>query len=191
MIKTYGMLLNEYAHYLDVDNKIRGLVKSGDLIRLTKGIYETDKNTPGYVLAGSIYGPSYLSFDYALSYYGLIPEAVYTYTSATFQKGKTKQYSNYFGNYTYRDVPSLVFPFEVKIVEEDEYIFRIASPEKALCDKLYSLSPVANKKELISLLFNDLRIDEYEFNKLNKDILKELCDLYKSTNLKLLKKVVK
>lgn len=191
MIKTYGMLLHEYAQYLDIDNKIRGLVKSGDLIRLTKGIYETDKNTPGHVLAGSIYGPSYLSFDYALSYYGLIPEAVYTYTSATFQKGKSKQYTNYFGNYTYRDVPSLVFPFEVKIIKDGEYIFKIAGPEKALCDKLYTLSPVANKKELINLLFHDLRIDEQEFNKLNKDIFKELCDLYKSTNLKLLKKVMR
>lgn len=191
MIKTYKMLLNEYSHYLDIDNKIRGLVKTGNLFRLTKGIYETDKNTPGYVLAASIYGPSYLSFDYALSYYGLIPEAVYTYTSATFKKRKSKQYTNYFGNYTYQDVPSSVFPFEIKIIKEDEYIYKIASPEKALCDKLYSLSPVANKKELIHLLFNDLRIDEQEFNKLNKDILIELCDLYKSTNLKLLKKVVK
>ena len=191
MIKTYEMLLNEYAHYLDIDNKIRSLVKNGNLIRLTKGIYETDINTPGYVLAGAIYGPSYLSFDYALSYYGLIPEAVYTYTSATFEKGKTKQYTNAFGNYTYRDVPSLVFPFEVRIVKEDEYVFRIANPEKALCDKLYTLSPVKNKKELINLLFNDLRIDEEEFSKLNKDIIKELCELYKSTNLKLLKKVVK
>ena len=185
------MLLDEYSHYLDKDNKIRSLVKSEDLIRLTKGIYETDKNTPGYDLAGAIYGPSYLSFDYALSYYGLIPEAVYTYTSATFQKGKVKQYKNYFGNYTYRDVPSLAFPFEVRLIQEGAYLYKIASPEKALCDKLYSLSPVANKKELNKLLFDDLRIDEDEFAKLDKAVLVELCDLYKSTNLKLLKKVVK
>lgn len=43
MIKTYRMLLNEYAHYLDIDNKIRGLVKSGDVIRVIKGIYENKK----------------------------------------------------------------------------------------------------------------------------------------------------
>lgn len=191
MIKTYGMLSNEYSNYSDIDGKIRGLVKNGDLIRLTKGIYETDSNTPGYLLAGAIYGPSYLSFDYALSYFGLIPEAVYTYTSASFKKEKTKQYTNDFGNYTYNDIPNDAFPFEIMIVHDGEYAFRIASAEKALCDKLYSMSPVKNKKELIKLLFDDLRIDEDEFNKLNKDLLLELCDLYKSTNLKLLKKILR
>ena len=191
MIKTYGMLSNEYSNYSDIDGKIRGLVKNGDLIRLTKGIYETDSNTPGYLLAGAIYGPSYLSFDYALSYHGLIPEAVYTYTSASFKKEKTKQYTNDFGNYTYNDIPTDAFPFEIMIVHDGEYTFRIASAEKALCDKLYSMSPVKNKKELIKLLFDDLRIDEDEFYKLNKDLLLELCDLYKSTNLKLLKKILR
>ena len=44
--------------------------------------YETDRNVPAYLLAGSIYGPSYISFEYALSRYGLIPEAVYAVTCA-------------------------------------------------------------------------------------------------------------
>lgn len=191
MIKTYSMLADELSNYSDVDNKIRRLVDKGKLIKITKGLYETNSSIPGYYLASSIYGPSYLSFDFALFYYGLIPEKVYTFTSATFKKNKTKQYSNFFGNYTYRDVPSNVYPYEVMIVEEDEYAFAIASPEKAICDKLYSLSPVANKKELLNVLFEDLRIDKEEFNKLNKSVMYELCDLYKSTNLKILKKLLR
>lgn len=55
-------------------------------------MYETDSNTPGYLLAGSIYGPSYLSFDFALAYYDLIPERVVNYTSATFGKKKKKNF---------------------------------------------------------------------------------------------------
>lgn len=47
---------------------------------MTKGLYETDKNTPGY----------YLSFDFALTYHGLILEVTYNYTSATFRKKKRK-----------------------------------------------------------------------------------------------------
>lgn len=191
MIKTYNILKEELSNYSDIDNKISRLVKSGDLIKLTKGLYETDKNTPGYLLAGSIYGPSYLSFDFALSYYGLIPEVVYTYTSATFEKGKTKQYKNDFGYYTYRDIPSNAFPYEIQLLEYNHYVFRIATPEKALCDKLYSLSPVSNKKELNQLLFDDLRIDEQAFHNLNKEILKDLCNMYKSTNLKLLNKLLR
>lgn len=184
------MLSEELCDYSDIDNKISRLVKSKKLFKLTKGLYETNSDTPGYVLAGAIYGPSYLSFDYALSFYGLIPETVFTYTSATFEKGKSKQYVNDFGCFTYRDIPANVFPYEVKLLKENDYIYRIASPEKAICDKLYSLSPVSNKNEFIKLLYDDLRIDELEFDKLNKQILKDLCDLYKSKNLKILKKIL-
>ncbi len=191
MLKTYNMLLEEYHDYSDADNKISRLVKSKKLFKLTKGLYETERDTPGYALAGAIYGPSYLSFDYALSFYGLIPETVFTYTSATFEKGRSKRYINDFGCFTYRDVPSNAFPYEIRLLKENDYIVRIASPEKAICDKLYSLSPVSNKTELSKLLFDDLRIDEAEFEKLDKQILRDLCDCYKSTNLKMLKKVLR
>lgn len=57
-----------------------------------------DVGTPPYLLAGSIYGPSYISFEYALSYYGMIPEAVYIVTCATFDK--KKKYETAFGTFT-------------------------------------------------------------------------------------------
>lgn len=191
MIKTYGMLLSEYSDYDAPDNKIARVVREGEYIKITKGIYETDRTTPGYLLAGSIYGPSYLSFDYALSYYGLIPEAVYNFTSATFEKKKVKKYMTPFGTFTYRDIPSRVFPIGIKIINEGKYAYRIATPEKALCDKLYTISPVRNKREMRNLLFDDLRIDMEAFTSLNKTDLSELCDLYGSTNLKILKKLLR
>ena len=92
MILTSLMLTDQLNKYSDPAGKIMRMKKNGELIQLTKGIYETDKSTPGYCLASVIYGPSYLSFDYALSVYGLIPEAVYTFTSATFSKRKAKEY---------------------------------------------------------------------------------------------------
>ena len=85
---------------------------------------------PGYLLAGSIYGPSYIFFEYALGYYGMIPETVPTITSATFEKKKKKKYETGFGIFTYRDVPSEVFLLEIKLVQEGEYFYRIAEPEK-------------------------------------------------------------
>ena len=56
--------------------------------KIINGLYETNSNTPAHLLAGSIYGPSYISFKYALSFYGLIPEHVTTITYATFDKKK-------------------------------------------------------------------------------------------------------
>lgn len=61
----------------------------------------------------------------------------------------------------------------------------IATPEKALCDKLYSLPVVFNLSELTALLFDDLRIDEEELLKLNKENLLRFAKLYKSKNLNL------
>ena len=191
MIKTYAMLMEELAEYSAPANKLSRMVKDNIYIPIVKGLYETEKTTSGYLLAGSIYGPSYLSFDFALSYYGLIPEAVYVFTSATFEKKKAKKYITPFGTYTYRDVPSMVYPWGIKLERVGDYIYQMATPEKALCDKLYTVSPVKNKKELQNLLFEDLRIDEVEFSNLNKNDLLELCELYHCTNMKILKKLLR
>ncbi len=191
MIKTYAMLREELKNYHAPANKLSRMVRDGLCIPIVKELYETDRMTPGYLLAGSIYGPSYLSFDFALSRYGLIPEAVYVFTSATFEKRKKKKYQNAFGTFTYRDVPSEAYPQGIRFMKEGDYAYWIATPEKALCDKLYSLPPIRNKKELKDLLFNDLRIDEVEFERLNKEHLLELCGLYHSTNLKMFQKILR
>lgn len=191
MIKTYAILMEELKDYSAPSNKLARMVKDGLYTSVVRGLYETEKTTPGYLLAGSIYGPSYLSFDFALSRYGLIPEAVYVYTSATFEKKKAKRYVTPFGTFTYRDVPSAVYPLGINYIKEGDYFYQIATPEKALCDKLYSVSPVSNKKELQHLLFEDLRIDEMEFENLDWEDLQVLCDLYRCTNLKMLKKLLR
>ena len=80
MIKTTAMLLEELSEYGSPKSKLSRMAKNGEYFPITKGIYETDRHTPAYLLAGSIYGPSYISFEYALSFYGMIPEAVYTVT---------------------------------------------------------------------------------------------------------------
>ncbi len=79
----------------------------------------------------------------------------------------------------------------VKIKEEDGYTYLIATPEKALCDKLYSLKPVSNQQELKTLLFDDLRIDEIEFNKLNIEDIRILTETYGSKNISLLYKIMR
>lgn len=191
MIFSFDDLLLKYSNYTDVKGKIRREVSIGNLTQITRGLYETDSKINGKFLAGSIYGPSYLSFEYALSVYSLIPETVYnTFTSATFCKKKKKLYKNSFGIFFYKDVPANVYPLGIILNEYENYSYQIASPEKAICDELYSLSPTKNLTELKELLFDNLRIDESAFNNLNKQDLLNLASLYHSTNLKLLIKLI-
>ena len=184
MIKTTNMILEELRSYANPKAKLSRMVKQGECFHVAKGLYETDRNVPGYLLAGSIYGPSYISFAYALGFYGMIPEAVYTVTSATFEKKKKKKYETAFGTFTYRDVPSAVFPLAIRLVQEGNYFYRIAEPEKALCDQLYTLSPVSNTKALADMLFEDLRIEESELWKLDAEKISFLSEYYHSTNVK-------
>jgi predicted transcriptional regulator of viral defense system len=186
------MLKIKYQDYIDYKGKIKREVKDGNLFPIVRGLYETQINTHGIKLAQFIYAPSYLSFDYALYYYDLIPEAIYnTYTCATYNKKKIKTYRNSFGTFIYRDVPNDVFSYDVILIEEDNYSYQIATPEKALCDKLYTISPIKSVIALKKLLFEDLRIDETKFNQLNKETLLELAPLYRSTNLNFLTKLLK
>lgn len=191
MIKTTAMLLEDLSDYQDPFGKIKRLCREQKLFPVSKGIYETNSSLSGYLFAPVIYGPSYLSFSYALSRFGLIPEAVHEYTSATCCKGRKKNFSNHFGDYSYRDIPAEAYPFATRLVEENGYVYSIATPEKALCDKLYELSPVKNLKELKVLLFDDMRIDPSEFDKLDLNIVEELSEKYHSNNVRLLAKLVR
>lgn len=191
MIITNSMAKFNLNNYANINNKISRDIKNGKLFKIVKGLYETDPNTPGYLLAGSIYGPSYISFEYALSLYGLIPERVSTITCATFDKKKKKQYNTDFGVFTYRDIPVEAYSEEIELKIEGDYSYQIAKPEKALCDKLYTLSPLKNYENLEKMLFNDLRIYETEFNKLDVNIIEKLSSLYHSTNILLLAKYMR
>ena len=191
MIITNSMAKYNFANYSNKNNKINREIKNQKLFKIITGLYETNPDTPGYLLASSIYGPSYISFEYALSFYGFIPERVDTVTCATFNKKKKKQYNTDFGVFTYRDVPMLVYPLEIVLVKDGSYSYQIATLEKALCDKLYTLKPLKNYSDLEKMLFDDLRINIEDFNKLNIDKIQKLSVLYHSTNVSLLAKYLR
>lgn len=190
MIITTLNLKEKYKDYNDINGKIKRDIDKGILFPLVRGIYETNSSIDGFLLASYIYGPSYLSFEYALSFHGIIPERVVVYTNATFNKRKSKSYQNHFGLFTYRDVPNAAFTFFVKAYEEDGYAYFIASPEKALCDLLYIKKPVISIKELKMVIFDDLRISKDVFDQLNFDDILYLTDKYISNNMRYLKKYI-
>ena len=175
MIVTTSILKQQYKDYSNPLDKIRRDTDKGILIRLNRGLYETNKNVDPHLLASAILSPSYLSFDWALSYYGLIPERVFAITSASLGIRKNKTFVNDFARYEYSDIPGSAFSEGIGYLENGEYIVKIASKEKAICDSLYKWRVVNNLKDLKQLLFED----------------KSLSKLYKKTNLNLLATLIR
>lgn len=188
MIFSTKELYLKFKDYKTPHIKIQTEVKNRKLFPITRGLYEDNENTAGYLLTSYIKQDAYLSFEYVLSKEGLIPEKTYTYTAATALKEHTSLLKTSFGNYFFQDIPVDVFMYGVNVVTEDKYTYLIATKEKALCDFLYKKTPCNSYKEFKKMLFEDLRIDIEEFHKLNMNDLIFICPLYKRKNLSFLKK---
>lgn len=191
MIISTSILREKYKGYANPLDKIKRDTDEGVIFRLTRGLYETDENVSPCFLASSILSPSYLSFDWALSYYGLIPEKVVAITSASLNVRKNKTYLNKFGRFEYSDISSNVFSEGLTYLENDEYIVKIATKEKAICDSLSKWRVVGSIKDLKDLLFNDKRIDEDEFASCDFILMARLAALYNKKNLDLLIKLIR
>lgn len=146
----------------NLDKKILQFLNNGYLLSLKKGLYTSkaylDKNPPQAreYLANVQYYPSYLSLEYVLQKEGLIPEAVYAYTSVTLKA--TQTFTNSLGVYIYRTIKEPLFTGYQLVSYNEDYQIKIASRAKALFDLLY-LKPLLNtvsgkKQELLDLRIN-------------------------------------
>lgn len=153
------------------DKKIQTLEKQGELIRLKRNLYIvskelTGKDTDTRLCANHIYGPSYVSIQWALRYYGMIPEQVFRMTCVTTKHSRS--FKTPIGEFSYMQVPDNYFPIGVETVEENGVSFLMASREKALCDTIQHdrFVPQRSLTALFTYLEEDMRLD--------MDILKEL-----------------
>lgn len=164
----------------DRSNVVRW-VKKGYLIRLRQSLY-TFPEFKGkidflYYFANRIYQPSFISLHTALSFYGIIPEAVMQINSIT--SLKTARFVNVLGEYSYNNVKgNLMFGYDLKPIPGNITI-RFASAERALLDLLY-LYPQYNSKQDME----ELRLDEdYLHNELNVEKLMNLASGFESKAL--------
>jgi len=132
--------------------------------------YLANSKIDSFSIAGFLYSPSYISFETALSFYGILSQFPYTVTSATTKKPKSKIFENV--DYEYTHITKKIFwGFEKK----DNFL--IAYPEKALLDQLY----------LVSKGLRSLHIDEIDVSNVNKskfeDYLKGFPGFFKFRNL--------
>ena len=171
VLLTAATLRDELAHYESPHDKRASLVKSGELIRLKQGCYCVSPKASGVALdqgaiANQLYGPSYLSLEMALAHYELIPEAVMGMTSVV--TGRSKRYITPIGWFTYQNIPESLFGLGVRT--ENGHL--IATPEKALCDYLYTRSNlrITSPKTLASYLEEDVRFDFDEFKDYDRSV---------------------
>ena len=191
MIMKGEMIIEQFyskERYSNPRMKLSRDVRAGKFKRLKRDLYETDLSAPNVALAQAIYGPSYISFDYALSYYDMIPEYARNITSATFGKHKDKRFDTDFCSFYYTDVPARVFPEEVVHIDFRGYGYNIATREKALCDKLYKIPPVTKMNEFEELLFDDIRLDEDILYDLDRNVIDRLSGMYRCRNIRMLSK---
>ena len=159
-------------------NNLTRWCKKGLLIRLKQGYYTFPeyKKMPGfsYYFANRIYKPSYISLHTALSFYGIIPEAIVQITSVS--SLKTAIFNNEFGEYSYKTIKKdLMFGYDLK-QQSDNIFLKFAKPEKALLDLFY-LYPFYNTVRELS----ELRLDEdYLRDELDVDKMKEFAEKFKN-----------
>jgi hypothetical protein len=181
----YQALMAALAGYANPRDKVTSLLRRGDLIRVKKGLYvfgDELRRRPysRELLANLIYGPSFVSLDSALSFHGLIPERVEVLTSVTTKRPKS--FDTPIGSFIYRQSPTRAFHIGMDRVEEGDVAFLIATPERALADKVRDDRghAVSNREEAARYLFDDLRIDEGGFRTLEPSRLEELSRALRS-----------
>ena len=193
----YQTLLHALGQYSRPRDKISDLLRKGVIVRVKKGIYIFGKDYRRQpfsreVLANLIYGPSYISLDYALHYFGLIPERVEAVTSVT--TGRSRRYATPVGLFRYRMIPLAAFRIGMDRVElDDGRSFLIATPEKALADKIRDDrgNGLQTQGRLMDYLENDLRIDPAALAKLDRAQLGAIARRYRSRKLQLLSDLLK
>ena len=193
-----AVLHNIFCDLKSPKDKVRRLEQTGKLLRLKKGLFVlsptiSKQELSVELIANQLYGPSYVSYESALSYHGLIPERVYTTKSAT--ANRKKRYETPLGIFEYITVPANYYPIGLQVMlVRDTFASIIASPEKAICDLILATSNLRfqSKKSIRVYLRDDLRFDFNNGANWNPSIVEECIQYaYKKKELQLLHNFIK
>jgi predicted transcriptional regulator of viral defense system len=188
MIKDTAAVMQELKAYASPKAKLTRMLKNGDLIQIRRGLFSDTMKVSSFELAAVIYGPSYISFQSALSFYGLIPERTLAVTCASYNKNKNKTFSTPFGSFYYYYLPAKVYPYGITSAEADGSTFLIACREKALLDLLYKTNGISSYTELENLLFDDLRMEADRLAGFDTAFISMTAAMYNSRTVQLFSK---
>ncbi len=144
--------------------------RKGRLVRLKKSpkgsLYCLAEDVPDqFVIANRVYEPSYISFDTALSFHNIIPETIYTITSATTRPTRRFEICN--SQFVYHRIKKSAYTGYQPLKYMNNTVL-IASPEKALADYLY----------FVTLKKRRLTYDRMDLAKISKNKLVRWAHLF-------------
>ena len=187
----YIFVMDCLKKYKSPRAKLTTLLQKGDLIRVKKGLYlfGSDYRKGPYspeIIANKIYGPSYISREYALSYYGLIPEHVVEVTSVSTKRARN--FDTPIGRFSYAHLSPRLYQVNFNLVSvRNNETALLATPEKALADLLYFRNDLPEAlNELVALLFDDLRLDDALVSRMRIGMFTEILKAGGSPTLKLI-----
>ncbi len=151
---------DQIQYFLEAQTKL------GLFIRLKRGLYALKTDPPSdEEIANVLYKPSYLSFEYAMARYGIIPESPYNLTSAT--TNPTRLFTVAHQGFSYYKIKQEAYTGYYLDTSGNRNVL-IAEPEKALADYLYFIA-IGQRS------WND----RFEVSKLDKNKLIEYAKLFK------------
>lgn len=176
---------------------IARMVQKGELLRLKNGFFlilsrvkQGKFDYPYEQIANLLYGPSYVSIEWALSFYHFIPERVAIVTSVT--TGSNKEFTTPIRTFSYRHLKNYRYSIGIdrQKIEGQLGEFLIATPEKALADWVYFTCGHMSKEELLQDLLEAKRIEKTSLQSLNKELLQAIGAQYKSPIVHKLSQVI-
>ena len=142
----------------NIQNRLYQWVLQEKLIKLRRGIYTFcepyRKETPSSeLIANRLVYPSYISLTYALFFYNLIPEGVFTVTNVTTDRGQF--FTNPFGRFRYHHISTDYF-WGYYLLDQGSHQISIAHPEKAILDFFYLLKGETSSNRIAEMRFQNL-----------------------------------
>ena len=163
------------------DGVLKRALAAGEVLRVARGLYCLRSDLLAFkldphVFAPLIDGPSYLSLESALAYRGWIPEAVYSFASASL--GRSREFETPFGVFSYKRVPQKNFYAGVERIElETGAAFFMAEPLKAMADLVYLTGCDWNSAKPV---VESLRVEEENLSELKSEDFEEIAECYRS-----------
>lgn len=167
------------------DGVLKRALATGEVLRVARGLYCLRADLLAFkldphVFAPLVCGPSYLSFESALAYRGWIPEAVFSFLSASL--ARSREFETPFGMFSYRRVPQATFFAGVeRVVLDGCGAFFVAEPLKAMADLVYSNGYNWNSAKPV---VESLRVEEENLGELKAEDFEEIAECYRSVRVR-------
>ena len=178
-IVSHEELSEHFSEYKRPNDKISYMIENGNLIPLKRGLYVLNnpfvkEEVSNMAIANAIYAPSYVSFNSALSHYGITNKDPDSIQSATIKRKNI--FKNSYGVFNYIKVRKDTFYIGIRAsIGDGDHREFIASPTKAICDIIWDTPdiPVYGSNSMKEFLLDEIGIKNNKLSTLDPEIIKK------------------